>query len=111
MKIIKSRAEYDAQKEWLRDHPHGFEATSTRRALKRYEREQRALGVDLGAPAPGRRAAHRGWILELRGKVPSAQRVHCDRHCVYLADHDDDEIREATPEERERQPRCQGCCS
>jgi hypothetical protein len=97
-----NKEEYKAKAEWLRLNPHGMRAQSVRRELRAYERELEAQGVDIESLSE-RRTLMRGYV------VRGGQVIHADRDCLHLSDTADEDVREATAEERAELPPCQTC--
>jgi hypothetical protein len=101
------RIEYENQREWLRLNPTGFRARSVRSALIQYELE---YGLTASSEAP-KVTSHRGYVVifhDRPGQPRGGRVVHSDYACPRNW-HDDADIREATPDEKERLPRCKRC--
>jgi hypothetical protein len=103
--------EYRAKREWLRLNPHGARAHIVRGELRAYERAQKAQGTDVAALRESKTLTH-GYVAYWpnRPAQPLASKVvHADRYCQHIADMDDEYVREATADERERLGRCGTC--
>ena len=100
------RAEYEAQRDWLRLNPHGMRAQVVRKQLRAYEREH---GEALTKSPP--RTGSRGYVVvfgDRPGQPRGGSVVHRDYACPRNW-HDDADIREATPAELDRLPSCKRC--
>lgn len=103
--------EYLAKREWLRLNPHGARAEIVRREVRAYEREKKALGIDVAALREPRALA-RGFVAywpNRPGQPLAGTVVHADRYCQHITGIPDEEVREATADERERLGRCGTC--